>query len=117
MTPSEVSALGIIPGMVEQPDVPESRLPFLRGDAHQPVQALLGQRGMRAEGHHEIELAGIVQKLDDHAEQLGQRQRAGVIGDQHQHPLPRELAARGPSREGLRTDRIVRQEHRPREIA
>ena len=42
---------------------------------------------MGAQRNHEIELARIVQDLHHHAEQLGQRQRAGMVGDQRQHFL------------------------------
>ena len=54
--------------MVEQTHVPEARPPFVRADAHEPAQAFLGQRRMRPQRHHEIELADIVQDLDHHAE-------------------------------------------------
>ena len=84
---------GIVPRMVEQAHVPVCRLPIRGADANESAQAFLGQRGMRPQRYHEVEPADIVQDLDDHAEQRGQRQRAGMVGDQHQHPLPREPPA------------------------
>jgi hypothetical protein len=52
----------------------------------------LGLREWRvsAQGHHEVETASIVEDLDQEAEQLRERGRAGVIGDQDEDTLTRE---------------------------
>jgi len=67
---------------------------------------------MRTQRDHDIELAHIVQDLNHHAEQLRQRQRAGVVRDEHKHLLPREPAAQAVD-QNLH-DGLVGQEAGPR---
>jgi len=63
---------GGIPGVVEQPDCCVLRVPFIGGDADQPVQALIRKRRMCAQGHHEVELARVVPRAPS-------RKRFGMI--------------------------------------
>ncbi len=51
---------------------------------------------MSSQGHQKVELAGVVQDVDQGAEQERQRQRASVVGDEHQHFLMRKAAVKTP---------------------
>ena len=63
----------VVPCVVEEADRRKARGAFLLADADEPVHALARQRRVGAEGHHEVELRGVVEDVDYLAEQEGQR--------------------------------------------
>src|SRR5215207_5308649 len=83
---------GRIPGMVQQANMLEPASALLRRDANQFMKALLAQRWMCPQRHHEIKLSCVMQNIAEQAEQKGQRQGACMIRDEDQHALIRELS-------------------------
>src|SRR5215207_3698036 len=73
---------GRIPGMVQQANMLEPASALLRRDANQFMKALLAQRWMCPQRHHEIKLSCVMQNIAEQAEQRGQRQGACMIGDE-----------------------------------
>jgi hypothetical protein len=85
--------VGRIPFMIEQANMPENRLPFVRRDADEFMQMRVVERGVRAERDHEVELFRVAQHLNEGAKQEGQRNRTGVIGDEDEDFVAGKFAA------------------------
>ena len=93
--PDRGQGVRVLPGVVDQPHVSEAAGAFLAADAYQGVQPRLGQWRVGAQGDQERQLAGPVERVDQRAEQRGQRQAAGVVGDQDQDALAVVTAGEG----------------------
>ena len=62
-------------------------------DANQTATRLFAQGVVGSQGNHEVELFHIIQSLYQHGKQLRQRNRARVIGYEHQQARARKTSS------------------------
>ncbi len=59
---------GVVPGVIEQSHFSELRVALLGCNPDELVQALIAERRMRTQRHHEVELLCVVQNFNQRAE-------------------------------------------------
>ena len=59
----------VMPGVIEQTDMPEGSDAFLGGNPNQLIDPFFRQWGMCSQRNHKIQLSGITEDIHEYAEQ------------------------------------------------